>query len=84
MPNYYIRHRGYKCFISRGDGGSLFKKDATWIPRVGLADAHGVSFESANYPGHYIRHQYNRLRIDKDDGSQLFRNDATFYLKYKN
>ena len=81
-PDYYIHHSGFKCYINQSDGSSLFRNDATYIARVGLADHNGtgISFESVNYPGHFIRHKFFRIHIDRIDGSNLFRTGATWYL----
>ena len=78
-PNYFIRHYRYKCYIHRSDGKQLFRNEATFIPRVGLADPRGVSFESVNLPGFFIRHRSSRVQINRIDGSRLFRLDATWF-----
>ena len=78
-PNHFIRHSGFKCYIHRSDGKPLFRNEATFIPRVGLADTRGVSFESVNYPGYFIRHRGSRVQINRIDGSHLFRLDATWF-----
>lgn len=56
-------------------GEAVFKK----VP--GLADAAGVSFESADHPGHFLRHQGFRLKLHKDSGDALFKADATFHAR---
>ncbi|WP_335987541.1 glycoside hydrolase family 43 protein [Glycomyces sp. MUSA5-2] len=53
--------------------------DQQWRLRPGLADAAGVSFESANAPGRYLRHANYVLRLDTNDNTSLFAQDATFH-----
>ena len=65
-------------YIDRFDGSSLYRKDACFLPRVGLADGRQVSFESVNYRGYFLRHQNYLLRISRNDGSALMKNDATW------
>eukprot|EP00112_Aurelia_sp_Birch-Aquarium-sp1_P018684 Seg4492.1 transcript_id=Seg4492.1/GoldUCD/mRNA.D3Y31 product=Coadhesin protein_id=Seg4492.1/GoldUCD/D3Y31 len=77
-PTYYLRHRGYMAYIDRFDGSALYRKDACFIPRHGLANSLYVSFESVNYPGYYLRHQNYFLRISRNDGSTLMKKDATW------
>ena len=66
------------AYIDRLDGSALYRKDACFIPRHGLANSIYVSFESVNYPGYYLRHQNYLLRISRNDGSTLTKNDATW------
>ena len=83
-PAYYIRHAGYLCYIGKNDGSDLFKKDASWIPKNGLADPYAVSFESVNYRHYYMRHQGYRVRISHYSHTTLYLNDATWYPIYIN
>jgi hypothetical protein len=57
----------------------LFKDDATFCQRPGLANPALVSFESYNYPGYYLRHQDTHLYIDNGQRNGAgFKSDATF------
>ena len=67
------------CYLATCTCKALFRNDATFIPRIGLADRRGISFESVNYPGYFICHRNSRVQIDRIDGSQLFRLDATWF-----
>jgi hypothetical protein len=80
-PAYYVRHKrkGGECFIHSSDGTSSFKQDASFIPRPGLADPKGVSFESVNFRGQYLRHCCDRIRKDIYNTTPLFMDDATWY-----
>ena len=77
-PDRFIRHEDYQLWLDPNDGSDLFKNDATFQRRPGLADERLISFESVNYPGYFVRHKNYRLWIDPHDGSGLFMQDATF------
>ena len=81
LPNHYIRHQGFECFLQELDGSQLFRDDATWIPREALSSSpeRGVSFETVNFPGYYLRHQGFKIRINKLEDTELFRDDATWF-----
>ena len=76
-PGYYLRHQNYRIKLNRNDGSDLFRKDATFCLKRGLADSRYTSFESYNYPGFYIRHKNFLLYIEKGQGD-LFNKDTTF------
>ncbi len=76
-PRHYLRHQGFRLKLAPLENSDLYRKDATFISRAGLADANGVSFESLNYPGYFIRHTGFQLVINQDSGGP-FRADATF------
>ena len=62
----------------RYDGSELFRKDASFYQRSGLARA-GYSYEAVNLPpGHFIRHSNYQLWVARNDNSPLFRQDASF------
>merc|ERR1712117_349598 len=44
-PGVYVRHRGFRLEISRYDGSSLFRSDATWR-MVAPLDAHSPGYGS--------------------------------------
>lgn len=76
---FYIRHQNLRLKLNKYENTDLFRKDATFCIREGLANSEGSSFESFNYRGSFIRHQDLELRIQPNDGSVLFKRDATFY-----
>lgn len=84
-PNYFIRHCEDWCSIAKyvdysdASDPDLFRKDASWIPREGIADPKGVSFESVNYPGEFMRHSKGRIRKDRYNATELYSGDATWY-----
>ena len=79
-PGHFLRHQNYRLILSRDDGSdsSLFRQDASFVQRPGLATGSGMSFESVNMPGHFIRHRGFHLWVERNDGSDLFRWDASF------
>merc|ERR1719356_1383926 len=65
-PAHYVRHKGYRVQISRYDGSSLFRSDATWRVTSPL-DEHSaghISLESFNQRNHFIRHRGYQLWLD--------------------
>ena len=81
-PKRYIRHIDFKCRLHENDGSKLFRADASWIPRNGLADPLGISFISSNYHKFFLRHTDFKLIISniKDAKNiELYKKDATFY-----
>ena len=77
FPNHYLRHQNYEVWLAEEEQSQLFKEDATFFQRSGLADTNGVSFESFNFPGRYIRHSGYALFISQIN-SNLDAQDATF------
>jgi hypothetical protein len=78
FPGHYIRHKDARCSIGKFEESKLFRADASWVIRPGLADPHLFSFESVNVPGEYIRHRDSELWKDKFADNALFKKDATF------
>jgi hypothetical protein len=78
IPGHYLRHSSWRVRLDRFEDTSLFRSDATFHPRPGLADGSLVSFESHNYPNHYLRHRYAQFWLDAFTETPLFRSDATF------
>jgi hypothetical protein len=76
-PGHFLRHQGFRLKLARFESHPLFRNDATFNSRPGLADSRGLSLESVNYPGYFIRHANSELVLIKDNGN-LFRMDATF------
>lgn len=75
-PDHFVRHENLLGRISPYPFDPY--QDSQWIPVPGLADAKGVSFESANFPGSYLRTVAGHVVLAKDDGSPVFRTKATF------
>jgi hypothetical protein len=76
-PNHFLRHQNFRVKLHLNDGSDLFNKDASFIPRPGLAGT-GISYESVNFPGRFLRHRDYHLWVEDNDGSDLFRKDASF------
>ncbi|MGF3028117.1 AbfB domain-containing protein, partial [Methylobacterium aquaticum] len=80
----YLRHQNFQIFQQANDGGDIFKRGATFLPRTGLAGTCGcntgpcTSYESIDWPGYYLRHANFTFYIAKPDGSDLFKQDASF------
>ncbi|MBI1211196.1 MAG: hypothetical protein GC190_07015 [Alphaproteobacteria bacterium] len=64
--------------LDQFSGDDLFRQDASFYVRPGLADGSLASFESVNYPGYYLRHRNFHLFLEQGS-DELFRSDATFY-----
>ncbi|MFB9269623.1 AbfB domain-containing protein [Bradyrhizobium erythrophlei] len=79
FPGFFIRHQNFRLKLNKFEDQDLFRNDATFCIRPGLANASARSFESINFPGHFMRHQDFELRIQPNDGSELFKKDATFF-----
>jgi hypothetical protein len=80
----YLRHQNFQIFQQANDGGDLFKKGSTFVPRAGLAGTCGcntgacTSYESIDWPGYYLRHQNFGFYIAKPDGGPTYNQDASF------
>ncbi|AWN53307.1 AbfB domain-containing protein [Methylobacterium sp. 17Sr1-1] len=80
----YLRHQNFQIFQQANDGGDVFKKGSTFLPRAGLAGTCGcntgtcTSYESVDWPGYYLRHQNFAFYIAKFDGGPSFNQDASF------
>ncbi|UII19972.1 AbfB domain-containing protein [Fulvivirga ligni] len=77
FPGRFLRHRGGEIWLDNNDGSQLFKEDATFFARAGLADGNKYSFESYNFPGRFIRHRNSQL-FNESITNDLGRSDATF------
>ena len=55
--------------------------DALWHLAPGLADAKGISFESARLSGWYLRDKDGVVVFAKDDDTPAFKREATWYRK---
>ena len=77
-PGTYLRHQNFRVTQQRYDGSELFRNDASFYQRSGLASA-GYSYEAVNLaPGHFIGHSNYQLWIARNDNTPLFRQDASF------
>ena len=79
-PGHYLRHQNFRLKLAKYTNEQLFKEDATFCEKRGLAHVQGTSFESVNLPNHYIRHSNFQLWVHRNDGSDLFKRDATYVL----
>jgi hypothetical protein len=61
VPGEYLRHHNGEVWKDPDDGTALYRADATWYRRPGLADVNLMSFESYNYPGEFIVHHGSLL-----------------------
>ncbi|MFB9363968.1 sigma-70 family RNA polymerase sigma factor [Actinoplanes nipponensis] len=76
----YLRHASWRLRLSPNEGTPLFRGDATFCPRTGVA-AGSVTLESSNYPGWFLRHRGDELWVDQSDGSATFRADGSFRVR---
>jgi hypothetical protein len=92
MPGAFLRHEGFRLKIQSNDNSELFRQDASFYLRSGLAELQPhhdhaeagpvtMSFEAVNARDHFIRHRNFELWVDRYDDSILFRNDASFRPK---
>ena len=77
FPDRYLRHRGGEMWLDVFEDSDLYKADATFLVKDGLADDTKISFESYNFPGNFIRHRDSNL-FSQNILDQSSRNDATF------
>ncbi|MBN3896082.1 MAG: AbfB domain-containing protein [Nostoc sp. NOS(2021)] len=66
--------------LAPNDNTTLFRNDATFCIKPGLASLTNVPFRSYNFPNYYIRHKNFELYIDPYSTDNVFLNDATFTL----
>ncbi|HWO25590.1 MAG TPA: AbfB domain-containing protein [Kofleriaceae bacterium] len=81
FPGYYLRHQLSAIVLSKDDGSQLFKDDATFLVRAGLADQTLASFEASKVPGFYLhKRPFQGLGIDLKGpfAAPGFNSDATF------
>ncbi|MFE7898647.1 AbfB domain-containing protein [Streptomyces sp. NPDC057424] len=75
----YLRHRSFVLVADTDDGSSLFRKDATFCPRV-WSPSGTLTLESVNYPGRFLRHRNFQLRLDRYENSHQYRSDSSFQI----
>jgi hypothetical protein len=81
FPGYFLRHRNHEAWAERNDGSSLFKADAGFVRRTGLAGSGTVSLESVNFPGYFLRHRAGLAWVERNDNTSAFRSSASFILE---
>lgn len=80
MPGRYLRHRNGEVWADQSDGTTIFKNDASWKPRAGLASSANptmVSYEASTLPGNYLRHRDGLMWLTTIS-TDTDRADATF------
>ena len=76
-PGHFLRHQDYRVKLAPRANDELFRRDATFCVRTGLANSQARSFESFNFPGRYIRHRDFHLFVEPKESANLAP-DATF------
>ena len=77
----FVIHNSRQKDVVQVDNNVNRTDDALWQIVPGLADPHGVSFESARLPGFYLRDEAGVIAFEKDDGSDTFKDAATWKAK---
>lgn len=82
FPGHYLRHQHGRMRISPVASTALYRNDASFHVRPGLADSLGWSFESQNLPGRYVRHANGHFHVtDARVLAGTFAQDATLYFR---
>ncbi|MEV6983507.1 AbfB domain-containing protein [Sphaerisporangium sp. NPDC051017] len=76
-PGQFLRHYNHRVRRDANDGSALFKADATFCVRAGLAGG-GSSLESYNLPGRYLRHINAEVYLSDKSGANPWDNPASF------
>ena len=79
VRGYYLRHSGYRLQLHRYEGNELYRNDATFCRRPGLA-GQGFSFESKNFPDHFLRHIGTEMWIDQNNQTPGFAGTASYHI----
>lgn len=79
-PGHFLRHQNSRVRLDRNDGSALFRDDASFVFRMGLADTGTVSLESSTYPGRFISYRGNQLWLAATDGSDRSNQNASFRI----
>ncbi|MFJ7996750.1 AbfB domain-containing protein [Streptomyces sp. NPDC096310] len=74
----YLRHAQFRLRADTDDGGSTFRKDATFCPRA-LGNG-TIMLESVNYRGRFVRHRNFQLFLDPYENSRLYWADTAFRM----
>lgn len=55
-PGYYLRHQGFRLHLHAYEESDLYREDASFKIKPGLADNRDISLESLNYRNYYIKY----------------------------
>jgi hypothetical protein len=79
--DYYVRHAGFRGFISKVKK-KLDSKDARFLVHSswGKYGARCVTLESINYRDHYLRHAFWRVVLSNRVDERRYWEDATFCM----
>ena len=83
-PGHFLRHQHMRLKLHEFAEEQLYRNDATFRIKRGLADSRGVSFESLNFPGFFVCHKaesadYTLNIVDSETLVEEHRvGDATF------
>ena len=78
-PGHYLRHCGFRILLHKYENVAIYKKDATFVLRAGLANSAWRSFQSVNFPKMYIIRAGAALHIG-GVGNAADNRNATFSL----
>ncbi|WP_415830359.1 AbfB domain-containing protein, partial [Kibdelosporangium persicum] len=67
----YLRQQDQRVKLHASDGSDVFKKDATWCPKLGHSGS-GVSLESKALPGRFLRHYGAALYAANESGANVW------------
>ncbi|CAM4157854.1 AbfB domain-containing protein [Kibdelosporangium persicum] len=67
----YLRQQDQRVKLHASDGSDVFKKDATWCPKLGHS-GFGVSLESKALPGRFLRHYGAALYAANESGTNVW------------
>ncbi len=81
-PGYYLRHHHMPLTLQRDDGTAIFKGDATFCGRAGLAGGDTASFESCDLLGRYLRHYNYKMRLDLKASASAFASGDSFTVTF--
>ena len=71
--SHFVRHLGYKGYISKNSGSSIYRHDSTWNHHELSRSSNVVVLESVNFPYHYLGYDSsNRVQINRKLGFWVF------------
>ncbi|WP_415830177.1 AbfB domain-containing protein, partial [Kibdelosporangium persicum] len=73
----YLRQQDQRVKLHASDGSDVFKKDATWCPKLGHSGS-GVSLESKALPGRFLRHYGAALYAANESGQNPWDTQSAF------
>ncbi|MFG1610987.1 AbfB domain-containing protein [Actinoplanes sp. NPDC049265] len=68
FKGFYLRHKNFVLQLTRNDGTSLFRSDATFCPEP--ASGGSLTLRAVNYPGHRLALQWNRVALSPVSAAQ--------------